>query len=293
MQTIKKIPLLRTAVKIANYSILRLGTFRSDHENLHRLAESPYPQGQQIINTLQTLHKSMPENEKKLIRAIEAKRKQWLKNHNPLVDGTLGEGGLYDRNVTVSDACKVSKPPRQSLLMYLLIREFKPKNVIELGTNIGISSAFLAAAIAVNNQNGQLVTLEVSPYRLRLAKELHRTVGLENVKYVKGLFAETLESTLADIEPIDFAFIDGHHQYQPTLDYFDVIYKHTVSEALFVFDDIHWSDGMERAWAEIKAYDKIGLSVDLNSMGICVRANNSISGHYTTGPIYSPLQSIL
>jgi predicted O-methyltransferase YrrM len=47
-------------------------------------------------------------------------------------------------------------------------------------------------------------------------------------------------------------FIDGHHQYQPTLDYFEMIYPKCNKNEIIIFDDILWSTGMRRAWEELK-----------------------------------------
>ena len=52
-----------------------------------------------------------------------------------------------------------------------------------------------------------MVTLEASPYRVRLARTIHTELELENVSYVTGLFSDTLAPTLAELAgaepPID------------------------------------------------------------------------------------------
>jgi len=46
-------------------------------------------------------------------------------------------------DTTVGKTCKIaSKPYFWSLLLFKLIREFKPSNTIELGTCLGISGAY-------------------------------------------------------------------------------------------------------------------------------------------------------
>ena len=195
-----------------------------------------------------------------------------LQDDRPLIDGSEPEPGLYDEGQTIAAATKVSKSPRGGLLLYELIHEFKPQLVVELGTNVGISAAYQAAALNDNANGGRLVTLEASPYRLRLARSLHATLGLENVSYVQGLFSETLEAALAEHGQVDLAYIDGHHQYQPTLDYFDALWRSSRDAAIFVFDDIRWSEGMLRAWTRLRADPRLDLTVDLGSMGLGCRA---------------------
>lgn len=284
---IKKLPIIGPLSK---------AVYRFQHEQiksrfiLRKLASTQIEQGAIIAQALHQLKDTIPQTERDLIDRIEEERKRLLLSDQPLIDESLAKTGPYDKGVTIQDACKVSKPPIPLLLMYLLIRALKPLNVIELGTNVGISSAYQAAALKVNGQNGRLTTLEASPYRLRLARELHRNLQVENVTYIQGLFSDTLNNTLSASGPVDFAFIDGHHQYQPTLDYFHVIWEYSIKKGtLFMFDDIRWSDGMKQAWSDIQADDRIGLSVDLGSMGMCVGVQENSSERHRFGPLYFTL----
>ena len=88
--------------------------------------------------------------------------------------------------------------------------------------------------------------------------------------YVQGLFAETLAPTLRNIGPVDFSFIDGHHQFQPTLDYFDVVWRNSNPHPVFVFDDIRWSAGMAQAWSVLCSDSRLTLVVDLDVLGVCL-----------------------
>jgi predicted O-methyltransferase YrrM len=194
---------------------------------------------------------------------IEAGRSALEQDHAILAAGDLGEPGIYDAGKTISEACAASKPPRQAQFLHALARTFAPSKVLELGTNLGVSSAYIASAIP-----GTLTTLESSPYRLRAARGLHHDLGIDNVRYVQGLFDDTLETAIP--EGVEFAFIDGHHQYEPTLRYFDMIAKHAVEGAVFVFDDIRWSTGMKQAWARLCEDNRFGLIVDVRTMGICI-----------------------
>jgi predicted O-methyltransferase YrrM len=237
---------------------------------LKRLRNTSHPNGVKLCEALANIRRELPASEQKWITLIENERKKLICKNELLNDGSLGAGGLYDDQVTIKQACMVSKGPKAALMLYLLTRYTKPKNVIELGTNVGISSAYIAAALKVNAENGKLTTLEASPYRLRLAKELHCNLGFENISYVKGLFADTLAATLANEGSIDLAFIDGHHQYQPTLDYFEEIYHFANHSTVFVFDDIRWSEGMKNAWSQIQSDERLCLIVYLFSVGICL-----------------------
>ena len=68
---------------------------------------------------------------------------------------------------------------------------------------------------------------------------------------------------LSKLKSIDLAFIDGNHQEKPTIEYFEKILKYSHEKTIFIFDDIHWSKGMEKAWKYIIQNKKVSLSIDL------------------------------
>jgi predicted O-methyltransferase YrrM len=283
---VNRLPLIGPLARSGYHLAYRALKSASDRSALQSLSHSNYPQARALAHVLHQLTGSVPQDELALIARIEDERQRLLRQDRPLIDGSLGEAGLYDRDVTIKAACEASKPPKPSLLLYLLIRTFKPLNVIELGTNVGISSAYQAMALQRNGQNGKLTTLEASPYRLRLAKELHKNLGLENVTYVAGLFSETLNKVLDNINAVDFAFIDGNHKYQPTLDYYNAVLSHTANSAIFIFDDIRWSYGMKQAWSKIQEDDRMEMSIDLHSMGLCIGLQEPPAKRYQYPPIH-------
>jgi len=215
------------------------------------------------------------------IQEVERFRATLIADTNLLADGTLGEPGIYDDKETVHGAVLRSKPRSEARLLYALAHEYQPNTVIELGTNVGISSAYIAAGL----NNGRLITFESSPYRLRVAQELHQNVGLTRVDYRRGLFKDTLPPSLDELPPVDMAFIDGHHQYQPTLDYFNLIWKHSTERCVFIFDDIRWSKGMRRAWRELQRDPRMALVVDLMSLGVGVTTRSPAGKPYRPLPI--------
>jgi predicted O-methyltransferase YrrM len=218
------------------------------------------------------------------VEKIEALRLRLLNDATPLVDGTLGEPGIYDGNIAIKAACAVSKPPRAAFFLYCVARAFDCRKVLELGTNVGISSAYLCAAGAGDRGHRELITLESSRYRQRIAMQLHEELGLAGISYVQGLFTATLVHVLEERMQPDLAFIDGHHQYQPTLDYLGQVAARASAGCVFVFDDIDWSDGMQRAWNEIRNDARFSVVVDLRTVGVCVLAQSGGSQRFVFGP---------
>jgi predicted O-methyltransferase YrrM len=185
-------------------------------------------------------------------------------------------------------ATSVSKPRRWGVLMLKLVRELQPEGCLELGSCIGISAAYQAAALELNGGSGRLVTLEADSNRARVAEANFAELGLEGrVELRLGRFQETLEPALAE-RRIDFAFIDGHHQEQPTLEYFERIAAQAPRPAVLLFDDVgERLEGMRRAWRTICADPRVSLAVEVRSLGICVLADGAAAE--PTEPVLCPL----
>lgn len=201
---------------------------------------------------------------------IEAERSRLRDCRDPLVDGTLSPVWVIDEGKTVADACGVSIKSDYPKFLYSLARNLGAKQGIELGTNVGISSAYIGIGLQRANDQFKFVTLDASVYRQRLAKGIHQKIGLSNITYLPGLFEETLSDAISRLGKIDFAFIDGDHTYKSTLSFFEQFHEVAVDNAVFVFDDIRWSDGMLKAWQMLEKDPRIAVSIDFDRIGICI-----------------------
>lgn len=160
-----------------------------------------------------------------------------------------------------------STSKRRCQAMTTLVAATGARSVVEMGTAVGISSAYLAAGVEVNG-GGQVITLDLSPDRHAAARDLHARLGLDGLVDTRtGRFEDTYAAALTDAAPIDVLFIDGHHQHGPTVRYFDEAMPHLASGAVVIFDDIRWSDGMRQAWSEVRASPQIAVAADLGPTG--------------------------
>lgn len=73
-----------------------------------------------------------------------------------------------------------------------------------------------------------------------------------DIKIVVGKFSDTLPKLLPKIDKIDFAFIDGHHDKNATIGYFEQILPFMNEGSVIAFDDINYNRNMTRAWDVIK-----------------------------------------
>jgi len=188
------------------------------------------------------------------------------------------EAGREKMLIVGEHAKHSSKKPKWAAVLFNLIRGFKFKSCLELGTCMGISASYESAALKLNRQGGKLYTLDAVDAFQGVARDGFAQMGLsEHVQTVLGRFSDALPGVLP-LGPFDYAFIDGHHDEFATVQYFDQIHPHLTSRALVVFDDIGWSDGMRRAWDKIRRDPRISLTVGMGGMGLAL-IDPEIEGH--------------
>lgn len=164
------------------------------------------------------------------------------------------------------------KSAKYGQLLFRLINHFKPHNILELGTSLGISTLYLATP----NKDAQITTVEGCPNTAKVAQVNFDKMGMENIKLVNATFDAYLPQYLAQINSLDVVFFDGNHQKTATLDYFDQCVAKIHDKSIFIFDDIHWSVEMSEAWEVIKKHPRVRSTIDLFFVGI-VFFNNDLS----------------
>jgi predicted O-methyltransferase YrrM len=212
--------------------------------------------------------------------AIEARRQQLLNSSARISVTDFGAGshtGAGQQRRVADIARTAAKPRRLAQLLFRLVNYFRPATILELGTSLGLTTAYLAAA----DSRHRVVTFEGCPNVAAAARETFAALQLRNIDLIEGNIDHTLAPALAALEkPIDFAFFDGNHRYEPTLRYFKQCLAHRTDTSVFVFDDIHWSEDMERAWEAIKAHPDVTLTVDLFYIGLVFFRKNQPKQHF-------------
>src|SRR6185295_376097 len=149
-------------------------------------------------------------------------------------------------------------------LLYRIVKYYQPDSVIELGTSLGITTSYLSRA----RPGGDVFTLEGSTEIAGIARQNFKSLELQNVKVAEGNFDYTLPSVLYHLTSVGVVFIDGNHRCEPTENYFHWLLEKANPDSIFIFDDIHWSKEMERAWEHIKEHPSVRCSIDLFFIGV-------------------------
>jgi predicted O-methyltransferase YrrM len=155
---------------------------------------------------------------------------------------------------------------RWGTFLHLLAKATKATSVLELGACAGISGCYLATPESVV----EFMTVEGSPTLANLASDNIRKVFPSGV-VVSSLFDDAIDNDIPRLkQPIDYAFIDGHHESIATIHYYERLVPHLAPKAVVVFDDISWSADMNTAWEELSSRSEFSHAMDVGPIGVCL-----------------------
>lgn len=204
---------------------------------------------------------------------IERVRQHLLRDKTVLQIQDFGAGSRRNKTngKTISQLAKVAvKPIKYSLLLYRLVKHYQPQTVIELGTSLGITTAYLAAAA----EKAQVITLEGSEAILNKAQQNFDKLSINNIQTINANFDDALPDILHSLKKIDLGYIDGNHRFEPTLAYFRQLLAKSDADTILVFDDIHWSADMEKAWTVIQQHPSVRCTIDIFFLGFVFFCND-------------------
>jgi predicted O-methyltransferase YrrM len=161
-------------------------------------------------------------------------------------------------------------------LIYRLVKYFNPENILEIGTSVGISTLYIAQGAP----ESKITTIEGAEEKIQIAKKLTRAMDLQNIEFICKNFDLGIPQILKNCKTPDFIFFDGNHTQEATERYFYLCLKKAHNNSVFIFDDIHWSSEMERAWNTIKKHERVSVSIDLFRLGILFFKPEITKGHY-------------
>jgi predicted O-methyltransferase YrrM len=210
----------------------------------------------------EVLLKSNPECTQKTNKLIQLYHTQNLEI--PVED--YGAGSKTGNDVTNTRMLlkNVSSTPKYGQLLCNLVTFLNCRNILELGTNLGIGTAYLAAP----GHHNKIISIEGNKALTALARQSLADTGFEKIEIIAGTFENTLPEVLASHPPFDLVFVDGNHRKEPTLRYFEWLLEHVHDHSAIIFDDIYWSEEMTEAWHHICRHKSVRLSIDLYKFGI-------------------------
>ncbi|OQP65224.1 SAM-dependent methyltransferase [Niastella vici] len=212
---------------------------------------------------------------------VEALRRKLLRDEAVIEVEDFGAGSAISKTnqrSIASIARHAAKSKKLAQLLFRIVNYYQPQTILELGTSLGISTAYMALA----NPQARIITAEGSSAVATQAKRNFERLQCPNIQQVTGNFDDTLPGILTTLPKLDLAFIDGNHRYEPTVRYFKQLLPHLHASSIVIFDDIHWSTEMEQAWDAIKADQAVSLSIDLFFIGLVFFSDQfKVKQHFT------------
>lgn len=187
----------------------------------------------------------------------------------------LGTGPDRQRRIA-EIAGKSLKKPRLAQLLFRIAEKYQCRNITELGTSLGITTLYLASS----SSQIKCITFEGCPQTAAIARQNFEKAGKQNIRIIEGNIGGMLTKTLSSAPLQDLIFMDANHSYEATLEYFNQCLNFCHDKSIIVLDDIYWSDGMARAWNEIKENQRVTSTVDIYHMGFVFLNPDLNKQHY-------------
>ena len=156
--------------------------------------------------------------------------------------------------------------PEDGRLMRMLTESLEAKHVVELGTANGYSAMWFC--LALRETGGKLVTHEIDPKRIAIAKENFQRAGVEDlITLIEGNAHETIKKLKG---PIDIVLLDAEKD--GFSDYLEKLLPLVRKGGLIIAHDssgeAHMMDGYFKAITENRDLETV--FVDASRWGVCI-----------------------
>ncbi len=199
---------------------------------------------------------------------IEEGRRSLMRSAEKIERIDFGAGSVYQKirsEVTIADVAKSAlSKPFQCRFISRMVRFSSSQMILEFGTSLGISSAYLAAG----TETGKVTTIEGDPSIAKVARNIVGELGLLNIDLVNKKFEDFIRQDMHRMSHIDFLFIDGNHRKENLLTYYHSLKPLFRRNTIVIVDDIYWSSDMHKGWKELISQPEITQSVDCFQFGV-------------------------
>ena len=194
-------------------------------------------------------------------------RKSLLQNKNTIEVTDFGAGSRVfksDTRAIKQIARNAGITKKRAELLFRITNYFQPESILEIGTSLGLATS----ALSLGNVKSKITTIEGCPNTFAFAQKQFEEFGFNNITSINTEFSSYLKNYQLAISNYQLIYFDGNHSKQATLDYFELLLPTTTNETVWIFDDIHWSKGMEEAWEIIKSHPNVTVSIDTFQWGL-------------------------
>ena len=225
--------------------------------------------------TLNLVVESFLELNRKKNRAEYSKTFQKCEDYRQslLANKTLISYAIFgsEKKQSVSEICKkASSQPIWAQFLFFLVRKTDSPNVLEIGTNLGVSGSYILSALR-NKKDSKFITMEGLSSLCKIANTHFKSLKT-GVYYelIEGLYEDTFPMILNKKIKFNIFFIDGNHNKKDTLNYFNSLKSIMRFPAMIIFDDINWSVDMQSLWQVVTEDKDVSYAIDFFKLGVLI-----------------------
>ncbi len=200
--------------------------------------------------------------------SIERKRRELLHSKEVIEKHDFGAGTSYHQIKNKDSISRIARYavslPFQCRFLYRLGVFTKSREIVELGTSLGISSAYLGIA----NSNSRVDTVEGDPEIAKVARKVFDELRIDNIHLHNTSFDIFIANGLPGDKRIDLLFLDGHHTSVALWKYYHAMKPYMSDQTIIIVDDIYWSADMTDGWKKLIALPEVTQSVDCFHFGL-------------------------
>ncbi len=206
-------------------------------------------------------------------------RNSLLQNKNTIEVTDFGAGSKVFKSNTraINQIAKnAGISSKRAELLFRITQYFQPENILEIGTSLGLATS----ALALGNKNAKIISIEGCSNTIEIAKNQCQLHNLNTIEFINTKFEDYLSKCQLNTEQCQLIYFDGNHSKKATLEYFKLLIPTITNESVWIFDDIHWSQEMEKAWEEIKNHSKVSITIDTYQWGIIFFRAEQMKEHF-------------
>lgn len=258
---------------------MRIQSFRASaylnyitHRKSIQYIHSPF-----LFGLMQYVFDDSLKKRKMIFAEFEAKRKSLVHDKTMIRFQDFGAGADESgmtKEISIGAIAKRSlKQAKYARFLNRLVDHLNARNVVELGTSLGITTLYLADA----TKKVQTIEADITINNIA-RKNWDHGCGIHS--YVFDL-NEKWEMLATKIAKIDFLFIDANHRKEAMIRYYLQSRSSLHEGSVVVLDDIHWNEGTLEAWNILKSREEVTLSFDIFQMGFLFFDKRLSKEHYT------------
>ncbi|MDO4757332.1 MAG: SAM-dependent methyltransferase [Parabacteroides sp.] len=154
--------------------------------------------------------------------------------------------------------------PKQGALLFRLTNYFQSKQILQIGSSMGLSTLYLSSYASDLN----CVVLENVPEFATISRIVFEKAARNPIDLRIGSYKELLPNALEKMEKLDFVFFNTLYEQQNNHFLFEACLSRVHDQTVFVFDGIKESRKMREFWRSVCEHPKVTVTIDLYSMGI-------------------------